>query len=68
MVMWLVWLPDYLTQGRKWFEDDDVAYSRDTVLRITGSPTVTVIGGVRPTTVMCDFTATSGAVSTKPLG
>ena len=52
VVMWrLKWLPDYVTgnsPGQSWWRDDEVAFSEE--------------GGVRPTTILCDWAATTGAV------
>ena len=63
VLMWLMWLPDYLEQSEvTWFKDDEVPYSAEKNLRVGGATPVIISWGVRPTTIICDFNATSGAV------
>jgi hypothetical protein len=60
VVMCLKWLPDYVighsTGVHTWWKDAEVEYAQGTRMlgRLIG-------GGVRPTSILCDFNATCGA-------
>ena len=63
VIMWLKWLPDYIlghTTTHKWWKDSDVPFSKPKRTHVAGVVDQDQ-GGVRPTTVLCDWAATAGA-------
>ena len=68
VVAWLRWLPDYIVKGAGagatnfWWKDDNADFTLPrSFMRMAGGASNLTGGGVRPTTILCDFSATTGA-------
>ena len=68
VVAWLRWLPDYIVKGagagatNSWWKDDNADFTLPrSFMRMAGGASNLTGGGVRPTTILCDFSATAGA-------